>query len=448
MSLRMRDNSSMAAKKSAPSSKRALAKTIAATKRLPVKDVAKVAGASQVVGEKRGVKASGVKASVVNNSVAKKSGITTAVAAKVHRTKSVAKPAMTKPASTTKPVHPVPAKQAAKEKTAQQKTAQQKTVAPVRAKRATASAPVTSWKENKKRGSELDFSAFPPEALLHEQRWICLACILDVFTRQLGMAAVTAQSQIRHYAPTVAELTAHEPPRPYLGAEADREPCRWCAAPARWHVMLDVHRIESGKGTDAARRELVKSLGAGESFLVVEEKATQRDAFYDWLQHTSARLNLDDPNWLIEATHHYLARTDPKTDWTSIFNGLAAVRRSRRVEEGWECEGGRLYLAPRLFDEVLLMQYLLSRSHRSGGLTFEGRLTLPELIRRLRGAGYLRAAGVASGNAEDAFEQIVEILGGGETGMKFYYVVDRRRLLEKLKELKSVRVPRAKASHA
>jgi hypothetical protein len=77
-------------------------------------------------------------------------------------------------------------------------------------------------------------------------------------------------------------------------------------------------------------------------------------------------------------------------------------------------------------------------------VTFEGRLTLGELIRRLRGAGYLRAAGVQSGDAGDAFEQLIEILGGGETGMKFYYVVDRRALLHKLQELRTARVPKAK----
>lgn len=341
------------------------------------------------------------------------------------------------------------ARKSAVNKSAEKKTAPMKGAAPVKKaapvkNRAAAKAPKGVASKTVRGSSELDFAAFPPEALLHEQRWICLACILDVFTRQLGMAPVTAQSQIRHYAPTVAELTATEPGRPYLGAEAEKQPCRWCQAPPRWHVSLKMHRIESGKATDAARRDLVKSLGTGENFLIVEEKATQRDAFYDWLQHTSAGLNLDDPHWLIEATHHYLARKEPQTDWAAMFPAVFAVRRSRRLDEGWEIDGGRLYLSPRLFDEVLLMQYLLSRGHRSGGLTFEGRLTLPELIRRLRGAGYLRAAGVASGNAEDAFEQIVEILGGGEAGMKFYYVIDRRALLEKLKELKSVRVPRAK----
>ena len=47
-----------------------------------------------------------------------------------------------------------------------------------------------------------------------------------------------------------------------------------------------------------------------------------------------------------------------------------------------------------LFDELLLVQYLVSRSHKAGGLTLEGRYTLPELFARLRNSGYLRALDV------------------------------------------------------
>jgi hypothetical protein len=98
-----------------------------------------------------------------------------------------------------------------------------------------------------------------------------------------------------------------------------------------------------------------------------------------------------------------------------------------------------------LFDELLLVQYLVSRSHRAGGLTLEGRYTLPELFSRLRNAGYLRAVGVHVQNPADALEQLVTYLGGGETAIKFYHVVDRRNFLEKVNSVKSVRPPKPKA---
>jgi hypothetical protein len=89
-----------------------------------------------------------------------------------------------------------------------------------------------------------------------------------------------------------------------------------------------------------------------------------------------------------------------------------------------------------LFDELLLVQYLVSRSHRAGGLTFEGRYTLPELSYRLRKSGYLRAAGVQTGNPGDALEQLLAHLSGGAGALRFYYIVDRRELLEGAKGLK------------
>jgi hypothetical protein len=89
-----------------------------------------------------------------------------------------------------------------------------------------------------------------------------------------------------------------------------------------------------------------------------------------------------------------------------------------------------------------LVQYLVSRSHRAGGLTLEGRYTLPELFVRLRNAGYLRAVGIHAQNSADAIEQLVTNLGGGEATIKFYHFVDRRDFLEKVKSLKQVTPPK------
>jgi hypothetical protein len=92
---------------------------------------------------------------------------------------------------------------------------------------------------------------------------------------------------------------------------------------------------------------------------------------------------------------HYLGRKEPKVNWNSEFAGVHSIRRSRRLgpeEESaptWQLERGRLFLAPMLFDELLLVQYLVSRSQLAGGLTLERRYTLPELWHRLRHSGYL-----------------------------------------------------------
>jgi hypothetical protein len=55
---------------------------------------------------------------------------------------------------------------------------------------------------------ELDFSDFPPGTLTDYTTLVCLACIFDIFTGQIGLAPRSAYSEIKRYSPTVAELTA------------------------------------------------------------------------------------------------------------------------------------------------------------------------------------------------------------------------------------------------
>jgi hypothetical protein len=291
----------------------------------------------------------------------------------------------------------------------------------------------------------LDLSGLPTEAISKTEKWICLACVLDVFTRLMGLAPKTAHTEIRNYTPPPDELWAENFTRPYFLPDDAKAPCPYCGSPAKWHARIAVHRIESGKATDAARRDLVKKLPtAKEEFQVIEEKATRQHAFFEWLDKVGASLDLDDPRWLRDISVHYLGRREPKTDWEAAFHGVHGIRRSRRLDDGWEVDNGRLFLAPMVFDELLLVQYLVSRSHKAGGLTLEGRYTLPELFVRLRNSGYLRQMEISAGNAGDALEQLVEKLSGGEAALKLYHIVDRRDFLEKLKALRLEKVPKPK----
>ena len=320
------------------------------------------------------------------------------------------------------------------------KTVSKKAVA---AKKAAKKKPVVPVKPKQKAPAGIpDFSEFPAEALVREERGFCLACTLDIFTRHLGIAPERARTEIKRHELTIEELSSQTLTRPYFAVPLRDDECPYCSAPAKWLATFAITRIEGGKATDTLRRNLQKKLSS--SFSVVEEKSTERDALYHWLAKTGAGLDLDSQDWLLEATRHWLGRKMPKEDWPAVFQKIHFVRRSRRLEEGFEIDGPRLFLAPQLFDEVLLIQYLLSRSHKAGGLTFEGRLTLADLFRRLRGGGYLRAMGIVSSSPSDALEQLIEMLGG-EGRVKFYYVVDRRNFLEKLDALRDSRIPKPKA---
>lgn len=282
----------------------------------------------------------------------------------------------------------------------------------------------------------LDLSAFPPGSVTVFSTLVCLACTFDIFTTQLRLAPRTAYSEIRKYSPTVAELTASKAVPPFFDSEETRPHCPYCNAAKRWHARFDTFCIEGGKTTNAARRQLIKSLPKKDNQVdVIEVKSDKRGVFFDWLDTLLGSLDLDDETWLLETARAYLARLEPKTDWAEVFAGLRAIRRSQRLETGWEKDGSRLFLAPAVYSEVVIIQYLVSRSHVHGGRTLDGRLTLQDLIRRLRYGGYLEAKEIAAGDQFEILEQLMEKLAGGSGNVKLYYIVDRRDFLEKVKSV-------------
>lgn len=284
----------------------------------------------------------------------------------------------------------------------------------------------------------LDFSGFPAGSVTRQEVTLCLSCIFKLFTNQLGLAPRTAYNEIRRYAPTVEELTARAPERPFFKPTGEKNPrCPYCDAPKRWHANLSVHRVEGGKHLDAARRALVKKLlTKDEQFLIKEEKKTARQVFFEWLERLGQTLDFeDDAAWMLEAARAYLERREPKQDWAAAFEGARQVRRSQRLEEGCEREGSRLFLAPALYNDVLLVQYLVSRSHRHGGRTFEGRLTLPDLVGRMRRGGHLDAQGITDRDRFDVLEQLVEHLTGGDAPARLHFITDRRDLLERARDV-------------
>jgi hypothetical protein len=289
-----------------------------------------------------------------------------------------------------------------------------------------------------KKSRELDISGFPPGTVTEYSTLVCLACIFKLFTSQLGLAPRTAYSEIKRYAPSIAELTAPMAVRPFFDSEDKHPHCPYCNAAKRWHARLDTFRIEGGKSTDSARRALTKSLPTKDNqFQFIETRSDRRSVFFDWLDTQRTNLDLDDDSWLIDATRAFLERTEPMQNWTEVFAGVGSIQKSGRLEETWDRDGSRLFLSAATYNEVLIVQYLISRSHTHGGHTLVGRITLPELIRRLRYSGYLAANEITEGDQFEILEKLVEKLSGGSTRTRLYYVVDRRDFLKKVKSVYS-----------
>ena len=258
---------------------------------------------------------------------------------------------------------------------------------------------------------ELDLKDFPPGTVTEFTTLVCLACIFDIFTKQLGLAPRTAFSEIKRHTPTTEELTSRSATRPYFDSDEKHPHCPYCGSAKRWLARFDTYCVEGGKSTDAARRALIKKLPAtGDQIVVVEKKSDSRAVLFEWLDTLGLNLDLSDERCLLDVTRKYLERREPKTHWEEVFEPVRAVRRSNRLNDGWEIDGGRLFLAPKIYGEAILIQYLVSRSHAHGGLTLEGRLTLMELIRRLRYIGYLDQIGITEREPGEVFEKLIDHL--------------------------------------
>jgi hypothetical protein len=282
---------------------------------------------------------------------------------------------------------------------------------------------------------ELDLSEFPPGTVTEYTTMVCLACIFDIFTKQLALAPRTAFSEIKRHSPAIEELTSRQATRPYFDSEEKNPHCPYCGSAKRWLARLDTFCVEGGKTTDAARRALIKKLPKAEDqFLVLEKKSDSRAVFFEWLDTLGLNLDMSEETWPIEATRKYLERREPKTNWNEVFEELRAVRRSSRLTEGWERDGARLFLAPHLYGEAILIQYLVSRSHAHGGMTLEGRLTLMDLIRRLRYGGYLDHIGVTEREPGEVFEKMVDHLAATHD---WYRTPDSQRETVEAKKAKS-----------
>ena len=280
-----------------------------------------------------------------------------------------------------------------------------------------------------KKKRELDLSEFPSGSVTEYTTLVCLACIFDIFTKQLGLAPRTAFSEIKSHTPTIEELTSRSAMRPYFDSDEKHPHCPYCGKAVRWLARFDSYCIEGGKTTDAVRRALVKKLPkAGEQFVLMEKKSDSRSVFFEWLDTVGRSLDLNEEGWLLDATRMYLERREPKTTWGEAFDELRAARRSSRLTEGWERDGGRLFLAPSLYSEALLIQYLVSRSHAHGGMTLEGRLTLMELIHRLRYYGYLDRLGITEREPGEVFEKLIDHLASTHEWSNYRTARDSERV--------------------
>lgn len=284
--------------------------------------------------------------------------------------------------------------------------------------------------------AEISFDSIPSSALSETTLKICLKCAFDVITKQLKLTPRTAYSELKKHVPEESDFTGAATSRPHFFAGKDTDHCPFCNGAKRWFADFHARRIDAHPSFEKERKKLWAVLKKKpDRFTIWHPERTQMQIFSEWLERLNRSIDFEGDHWLLDVALSHIKRSAPSSDWeTALAGGVKRVQLSRDVENGWRYDSGWLYVSPGLYGDALMVQHLISRSHLHGGRTFEGRLTLRELMRRLRRIGYFEARGIDETDQFEAFEQaIVKIVDSGPSAV--YYAVDRKDYLDKLKSV-------------
>lgn len=276
------------------------------------------------------------------------------------------------------------------------------------------------------------WAEIPPSLRAERILCVCLKCGFDLLTRQMRLAPRTAYTEMRKYVPELSAFRGN-PPRPAFLSSEKTPSCPYCDAPKRWVASITALELDAHSAIRKLTRELTAAAKKKDEYVIAKDPRSPVQVFSDWLERVSLTLNFEGEMWLRDAAIAYLERHQPTAEWEEIEN-IARIFLSRRLESGWEREGNRLYVSPVLYGDILVVQYLLGRTHLHGALTFEGRLTAFEFFHRLRRIGYLERRGIDAEDSSALLENVISRLAeDGE--IKPQTIIDRTSFLAQLKAL-------------
>ena len=282
---------------------------------------------------------------------------------------------------------------------------------------------------------DVDFDILPASAVHKSSLTICLKCAFDFFTKQLGLTPRTAYSELKKHVPEEADFSGAATARPHFFESEDLEQCPYCNGSKRGFARFYSYRVDAHASFERQRKKLWTALKKQpDRFTLFTADRTQMQIFSEWLERLKSRTDIEDEGWLLQIAFEQLRRTYPTQNWHEVLEGVARIQISHRIEGDWNSDGAVLHVSPAIYGDILLVQHLLSRSQQHGGRTLEGRLTLQELMGRLRRLGYLEVKQVEAREPQQAFEEAVsKLVASGPSAV--YYAVDRSDYLEKLKSM-------------
>ena len=282
--------------------------------------------------------------------------------------------------------------------------------------------------------AEPSFDEIPASAISETTLIICLKCAFELFTKQLQLPLRTSYIELKKHVPEETDFSGASTTRPHFFEPDENNHCPYCGGSKRWFAEFRAIRIDEHPSFEKQRKKLWAALKKyPERYTLWHPDRTQMQIFSEWLERLNRHTDIEEEGWLLKVALEFIKRVAPSTELDqALSSGVRRVQLSRQLEGDWHYENFRLFVPPGLYGDTLMVQHLLSRSHLHGGKTFEGRLTLQELMGRLRRIGYMEAREIDTRDSYEAFEQaIAKIVDSGPSAE--YYADDRSDYHEQLK---------------
>jgi hypothetical protein len=263
---------------------------------------------------------------------------------------------------------------------------------------------------------------------------ICLKCAFDFFISELNVSPGGAYSELLNHTPEASDFSGAATIRPHFFDAGGSTSCPFCNAPKSWSAWFYALRIYAHPPfADERTKAWARLEKAKERFDLSSPEQTRMEIFSVWLDELKQKVGFGNPSWWRETITATLSFFRPSFDWDKVSAiEINKIQYKGSLAKAWTYTDGKLQISPTVYGDALVINHLIARSIPNRKRQGERRISLPELMNRLRRLGYLKLKGIRSADDHEAFEQAVESLVAS-CPEAVYYAVDRKDYLRRLK---------------
>jgi hypothetical protein len=277
-------------------------------------------------------------------------------------------------------------------------------------------------------------SKIPKSATTETSLKICLKCAFDFFMNELNLSPGQTYSELLNHTPETTDFSGAATARPHFFDTKAFSACPFCNASKSWSAKFQSVRIYAHASFAEQRKKIWAKFEAdAERFALYCPEQTRMEVFSAWLDELKQKVGFDNPFWWLETVTTSISFFKPSFDWDKIPGAeIHKVHFKSSLAEAWVYTDGILQISATVYGDALIVDHLIARSIANRKRAGERRLSLAELMTRLRRIGYLRIKGLALADDHQTFEQAVESLVASSP-LAVYYAVDRKEYLRRLK---------------